>query len=92
MVFFCSDLIGHNNEIKDTFLARLAKYMGDVWEKKSHFTCLNNVGGSKRGGEEAKTYRVPTKCQEDYINYLTTIPKNVLTDSLIPWFSWLLNF
>lgn len=64
----------------------------EMFEKKSHFTCLNNVGGSKRGGEEAKTYRVPTKCREDYINYLTTIPKNVLTDSLIPWFSWLLNF
>lgn len=84
MVFFCSDLIGHNIEIKDTFLARLAKYIGDVWKKKSHFICSNNVGGSKRDGEERKTYCVPTKCQEDDINYLTTIPKKVLTDSSIP--------
>lgn len=28
MAFFCNDLIGHNIEIKDMFLTRLAEYMG----------------------------------------------------------------
>ena len=29
MIFFCSDLIGHNIVIKDTFLASLVEYVGD---------------------------------------------------------------
>lgn len=31
MVFFCNDLIGHNFESKDTFLARLAEYVAGGW-------------------------------------------------------------
>lgn len=34
MIFFCTDLIGHQIVVKDTFLARLVAHMGDGWKEK----------------------------------------------------------
>lgn len=59
MIFFCNDLIGHNTEIKGTYLTRLVECMGDG-EMESHSHILNNVGG-ERDGEDIKIHCVPTK-------------------------------
>lgn len=48
MIFFSSDLMGHNIPVKDTFLARLVEYEGDGLKRKALVIYLNDIEGGGR--------------------------------------------